>query len=199
MKLKEEMAGFSDDEIISSVKEGKVQNFEILINRYKKKIINFVFRMILDYDEAQNITQEVFLKIYKNIEKYREKNNFQSFIYTVAKNMTLNYIKKQSRVIFFSGFSREKEEEKYIRIEGTQADEIEKTEKDKLVSEALRALNENQRLALIMKVYLGFSYNKIHEITGWTIPKIETLISRAKQMLKKKLSCKKEGIKLLNK
>ncbi len=195
MKLKEEIAGFSDDEIISSVKEGKVQNFEILINRYKTKIINFVFRMILDYDEAQNITQEVFLKIYKNIKKYREKNNFQSFIYTIAKNMTLNYIKKQNRVIFFSGFSREKEEEKYIRIEGTQADEIEKTEKDKLVSEALRALNENQRLALIMKVYLGFSYNKIHEITGWSIPKIETLISRAKQTLKKKITLQERGDK----
>ena len=195
MRLKEKNSGFSDDEVISSVREGKVQNFEIIIERYKTKIINFVFRMILDYDEAQNITQEVFLKIYKNIKKYREKNNFQSFIYTIAKNMTLNYIKKKNRVVFFSGFSREKGEEKYIRIEGTQTDEIEKNEKDILLTEALRTLNENQRLALILKIYLGFSYNKIREITGWTIPKIETLISRAKQNLKKKVILQESGNK----
>lgn len=195
MKLKEEITGFSDDEIISSVREGKVHNFEIIIDRYKTKIINFIFRMILDYDEAQNISQDVFLKIYKNIQKYRGNNNFQSFIYTIAKNMTLNYIKKQNSVVLFSGFLRKKEEEKYIRINGTQADEIEKNEKDKLVTEALRALSENQRLALIMKIYLGFSYNKIREITGWTIPKIETLISRAKQTLKKNIILQERGYK----
>ncbi|MEN8152382.1 MAG: RNA polymerase sigma factor [Acidobacteriota bacterium] len=197
MKFKEEMEVFSDDKVIASVREGNVRNFEILIERYKTKIINFVFRMILDYDEAQNISQEVFLKIFKNIKNYKENDNFQSFIYTIAKNMTLNYIKKQKRVVLFSSFSREKEEEKYTGISGTQVYEIEKIEKDKLVTEALRLLNENQRLVLIMKVYLGFSYKKIRDITGWTIPKIETLISRAKQSLKKNVIMQERGDKVV--
>jgi len=92
---------FSDDEIIKSIKKGKTQNFEIIINRYNKKILNFINRMIFDYDESQNISQDAFLKVYENLNRYKMEGNFQAFIFRIAKNLTLNYIKKRKRVIFF--------------------------------------------------------------------------------------------------
>ena len=64
---------------------------------------------------------------------------------------------------------------------------MEKDQKEELLTAALKTLNENQRIALIMKVYLEFSYNQIAEITGWSVPKIETLISRAKSGLREKI------------
>jgi RNA polymerase sigma-70 factor (ECF subfamily) len=181
---------FSDDDVVRSVREGNTRNFETLIHRYKNKIINFIHKMIYDYDEAQSLTQDVFLKVYETIERYQMRDNFQAFIFTIAKNITLNHIKKQKRVLFFSSFSPGNSnsageyQDRYFQAEETQQAAMEKDQQEEVLTAALKTLNENQRIALIMKVYLEFSYNQIAEITGWSIPKIETLISRAKSGLR---------------
>jgi RNA polymerase sigma-70 factor (ECF subfamily) len=175
---------FSDDDVVQSVRDGNTRNFEILINRYKSKLINFIHKMIFDYDEAQSLAQDVFLKVYESIRKYKSQDNFQAFIFTIAKNMTLNHIKKQKRVLLFSSFLPGNSEDRHFRSEETQQAAMEKDRQEEMMKAALTALKENQRLALIMKVYLDFSYKRIADITGWSIPKIETLISRAKGNLK---------------
>ncbi|MDQ1353215.1 MAG: hypothetical protein QG657_3521 [Acidobacteriota bacterium] len=182
--MTEEQFEYSDDDIVRSVREGYTRNFEILIDRYKKKIVNFIHKMISDYDEAQSLAQDTFIKVYQSIPKYQSMDNFQSFIFTVAKNITLNYIKKQKRIQFFSSFLSPAEENKHFQTKDTQHALMEKKQQEEIISTAIKNLNENQRLALILKVYLDFSYQKIEEITGWSIPKIETLISRAKTNLK---------------
>lgn len=186
--MTEEQIGFSDDDVVRSVREGHTRNFEILVERYKKKIVNFIHKMIFDYDEAQSLAQDTFIKVYQSIPKYRSLDNFQSFIFTVAKNITLNYIKKQKRTQFFSSFLSPTEENKHFRTEDTQHTLMEKHQQEEIISSAIKNLNENQRLALILKVYLEFPYQKIEEITGWSIPKIETLVSRAKNNLKNQVN-----------
>lgn len=186
---------FSDDEIIQSVREGRTQNFNILVDRYKKKIVNFINKMIYDYDEAQNIAQDVFLKVYETLGKYEMQDNFQAFIFTIAKNLTLNHIKKQKRTIMFSSFFSKDAENKYFHYDPEQEERLQNSQDEELLSAALKELNENQRIALILKVYLNFSYKKIAEITSWSIPKIETLISRAKSNLKTKFFLQERGTK----
>lgn len=183
----------SDDEIVQSVIEGRKQHFEILINRYKKKILNFINRMIFDYDEAQSIAQDVFLKIYENLSNYRKQSSFQAFVFTIAKNLTLNYINRQRRILFLSNLFHKGYEDKYFRYDETQEQDIEKREREELLISSLRKMKENQRIALILKVYLDFSYKKISEITGWSIPKIESLISRAKEFLKTDIFLQEKG------
>jgi RNA polymerase sigma-70 factor (ECF subfamily) len=178
---------FSDDEIIKSVKIGKTQNFEIIINKYNKKILNFINRMIFDYDESQNISQDVFLKVYENLNRYKMEGNFQAFIFKIAKNLTLNYIKKKKRVLFFSEHFSNGIEGKHFQYEATQYKSIEEKVKEELLISSIMELKENQKIALILKIYLDFSYKNISKITGWSIPKIETLISRAKNTLKRKI------------
>ena len=193
MTIKKNGVEFSDDDVIRSVKNGNTANFEVLINRYKNRIVNFVYRMIGDYDESQNISQEVFFQIYRKIGKYKENNTFQSFIYTIAKNITLNYLKKMNRVTFFSRLS-EKGEGEYIPAgDVTPAEKMQNEEREKIVTKGLENLIINQRLALILKIYLGFSYKKIAEVTGWSQPKIETLISRGKVNLKNYVHLQEKG------
>lgn len=175
---------FSDDDIVRSVREGNTRNYEILIDRYKNKIINFIHKMIFDHDEARSLAQDTFLKVYETIPRYKTQDNFQAFIFTVAKNLTLNHIKKQKRVRFFSGSQPDNTEDKVFRTEETQFAAMEKTQQEQMLTAALKNLNENQRIALVLKVYLDFSYARIQDITGWSVPKIETLISRAKSNLK---------------
>jgi len=183
---------FSDDDVVRSVRGGNIRDFEILVERYKHKIINFIYKMIYDYDEAQSLTQEVFLKVYETLKRYNTQNNFQAFIFTIAKNLTLNYISKQKRLISFSKFlpARDDGAGNYDDDSLFPDDEsesqhslMEKQQQEEMFTAALKELKENQRIALILKVYLEFSYNQIKEVTGWSIPKIETLISRAKSNL----------------
>ncbi len=175
---------FSDDDVVRSIRKGHVQHFNVLVDRYKHKITNFIHKMIFDYDEAQSLAQDVFIKVYESIKKYKAQDNFQAFIFTIAKNLTLNYIKKQKRVRLFSGFLSDNAEDKHFQCKGTQETQLEEEQKQALLMEGLKKINENQRIALVMKVYLDLSYNKIAEVTGWSIPKIETLISRAKSSLR---------------
>jgi RNA polymerase sigma-70 factor (ECF subfamily) len=182
-----ERATFSDDQVIQSVVEGRTQNFEIIVNRYHKKIVNFIYRMIFDYDEAQNIAQDVFLKIFETLDRYRPEQNFQAFIFTIARNLTLNYIKQRKRTLFFSHLFSGSGEERHLGYEAPQEKILEGDVRERLLTDALKGLKEDQRLALILKVYLELSYKQIADITNWSEPKIETLISRAKTALKNKI------------
>jgi len=182
---KDKEKNITDDQIVSSVLDGNTRDFEILIDRYKKRIINFIYRMISDYDEAQSLAQDAFVKIYETLKKYKPQENFQSFIFTIAKNLTLNHIKKQKRITWFSHSAGEGKIPDHgpFNIRDSQHLILEQNQYKEMIDDALKSLKENQRIAFIMKIYLDFSYIRISEITGWSIPKIETLISRARSSL----------------
>ncbi len=177
----------TDDEIISAVLAGRRQDFEILIRRYSGKIIHFITRMTQDRDEAQSIAQEVFLKVFQNLPYYRKENNFSAFIFKIAKNMTLNWLNREKRTVFFSRLLQRELDKAHFRQEPPRYSLHDPNEREIEITRNLLLLPEEQRLALILKVYLEFSYKQIREITGWSIPKIETLISRAKSRLKKNI------------
>ncbi|MCK4836052.1 MAG: RNA polymerase sigma factor [Candidatus Aminicenantes bacterium] len=189
----------SDDEVIQSVQNGHIQDFEVIVNRYEKLILNFIYKMISDYEEAQNITQDVFLKVFKTLNRYQRKDNFQAYIFTIAKNLTLNDIKKRKRVVFLSTLLRGNRADDYFRHDEDFQGHLEKEMREHQLTSAIKSLNENQRIALILKVYLRFSYKRIAEITGWSTPKIETLISRAKSQLKNKIFLQEKGIQNVKK
>jgi RNA polymerase sigma-70 factor (ECF subfamily) len=177
----------TDDEVVSSVLGGRSQDFEILVRRYSGRIIHFVTGMTSDGDEARSIAQEVFLKIYQNLPYYRAENNFSAFIFKIAKNMTLNWLNRQKRTVFFSRLLGRELDQAPFRQDPPRLQPQEQEERDGAVVRNLRLLPEEQRLALVLKVYLEFSYKQIGEVTGWSVPKIETLISRAKSRMKKSL------------
>lgn len=183
----------SDDEVIQSVRQGRTQDFEILVERYKKRIINFVNKMIYDYDESQSISQDVFLKVFESLKQYRMQDTFSAFIFTVAKNMTFNYLKRRKRVVLFSSFLSKNAENRYFRTDHDPARAAQEDQVEERVLSALRQLKDDQRLALVLKVYNDYSYQQIVAITGWTVPKIETLISRARDNLKNILLMQEKG------
>ena len=179
---------FNDDEVVRSVLGGASGDFELLISRYGKKIINFINRMIFDPDEAQNIAQDVFLRVYENLPYYKPENNFPAFLFKIARNQTINWIKKNKRLVFFSRMLGKDFQRRDFTAGENPEDGVEERQRQEILTEGFKRLTEDQRLALILKVYLDFSYRQIAEITGWSEPKIETLISRAKANLKKCVS-----------
>ncbi len=188
-----EHPAFSDDEVITSVMEGRTQNFEILIHRYGRRITLFINRMIGDPDEAQNLTQETFLKIYENLPYYKKENNFSAFIFKIARNLTLNWLHKQKRLVFFSRMVGRESRHPGFALKEIPGQRLVEQQIESRIVQGLLGLSEEQRLALILKVYLDFSYKQIAELTAWSIPKIETLISRAKGALKKHVLMQEKG------
>jgi len=183
----------NDDEIITAVLDGRRDDFEILINRYSGKIIKFINSMIADRDEAQSIAQDVFIKIFQNLPYYKKQNNFSAFIFKIAKNMTLNWLNRQKRTVFFSRLLGQEFSQPPFRQAPVQPVDPEQAERDEKINQNLRSLPEEQRIALILKIYLEFSYKQIQEISGWSISKIETLISRAKSRLKKNIAMQEKN------
>jgi RNA polymerase sigma-70 factor (ECF subfamily) len=183
----------TDDDVVAAVLGGRSQDFEILVRRYSAKIIHFVARMTADPDEAQSIAQEVFLKIFQNLAYYRPQNNFSAFIFKVARNMTLNWLSRQKRTVFFSRLLGREMDKAPFRQEAPRLSAQDQSERDGAITRGLMLLSEDQRLALILKIYLEFSYKQIREVTGWSVPKIETLISRAKSRMKKSILLQESG------
>lgn len=183
----------TDDEVVTSVLNGRRQDFEILVRRYSTKIIHFVTRMTGDADEGRSLAQDAFLKIYQHLPYYRRENNFSAFIFKVARNLTLNWLKRQKRTVFFSRLLGNELNQPAFRQDAPRLSPHDQGERDSLVSRQLRLLPEEQRLALVLKVYLEFSYKQIADVTGWSVPKIETLISRARSRLKKSIRLQESG------
>jgi len=149
--------------------------------------------MTADNDEAKNITQDVFFKIYQNLAYYRPQNNFSAFIFKIARNMTLNWLNRQKRTVFFSRLLGRELDRAPFRQEAPRFSPQDQRDREDTVTRNLMLLSEEQRLALILKVYLEFSYKQIREVTGWSVPKIETLISRAKGRMKKNILLQESG------
>ncbi|MBN2346038.1 MAG: RNA polymerase sigma factor [Candidatus Aminicenantes bacterium] len=186
-------ARLTDDEVVASVLDGRTRDFEILVRRYSGKIIHFIERMTADSDESRSIAQDVFFKIYQNLSYYRAQNNFSAFIFKVARNMTLNWLHRQKRTVFFSRLLGRELARPPLEQEPPRISPQERDERERALTLGLRRLPEEQRLALVLKVYLEFSYKQIGEVTGWSVPKIETLISRAKARLKKFILLQESG------
>ena len=122
---------------------GRSQDFEILIRRYSGKIIHFITRMTADRDEAQSIAQDVFLKIYQNLPYYRKQNNFSAFIFKIAKNMTLNWLNRQKRTVFFSRLLGRELDQDPFRQDPPRLSPQDQGERDEKITRNLRCCPKN--------------------------------------------------------
>lgn len=176
----------SDDDLIQRVQDGSARDFEIIVRRYHKPLIRFIFHFIGgDKDEAESLAQDVFLRIYTNIQTYRPQNTFKAYIFTIARNTAINYLKKNRRSRPISHFLDSNSESRYFSTSETPDIRLQRKDRLERVSQALIRLSLNQRLALVLKVYMQYSYKQIQEVTGWSIPKIETLISRGRANIRR--------------
>jgi len=94
---------FSDEKLVFNYLKSDEKSLEVLIQRYLKLIYNYVYRRVNNYTEAEDITQEVFLKVWRNIKKFDQNKKFKSWIFTIAKNTTIDWLKKK-KTLSFSNF-----------------------------------------------------------------------------------------------
>ena len=188
------MMQLSDIQIIKKVIDGDKNAFNDIMNRHEKSILNFAYRMLSNRTEAEDVTQEVFLRAYKNIETFEARAKFSTWLFKIARNLCLNKLRHTFRFPTFSidkpvrgseyDFQRQIEDKKQVSpISNIFSKEIQNA-----VKAALGSLPKNQKMAVILRRYEDMSYEEISVIMGCSVSAVKSLLNRAKQKLKNKLS-----------
>jgi RNA polymerase sigma-70 factor (ECF subfamily) len=143
-------------------------------------------------EDAEDIAQEVFLEAFQSIERFRGDAKLSTWIYRISVTKSLDFIRKQNRKKRFSKlrsiFGQEKEIERLPAPANDNPETIfEQQERANALKQAVDALAENQRIAITLHKYEGFSYKEVADIMGTSVSSVESLIHRAKQNLRKKL------------
>jgi RNA polymerase sigma-70 factor, ECF subfamily len=184
----------TDAEIINIILQGGRDEFRTFVERYQSMVFRTCMGFLHDKDDADDLTQEVFIQAYQSLNKFKGDSAFSTWIYRIAVNASLNRVRKNSRSPILnrldSLFSTGKEREISFPSYDTEDPEniLIRLEKSKWIQNALDSLPENQRTAIVLSKYDDLSQKDISKIMMITEGAVESLIQRAKANLKVKLS-----------
>lgn len=174
------------------LKRGDNSAFEALMRKYYPRILNFIYRFVPNRQIAEDLSQDVFMKVYKSAWRYRPQSRFQTWLYTIAKNVCLNELRrKRNLMVSFDETNPSGENEPSGKIADPGSNPgtaLLQKEKAALIRTAIADLPENQRIAVILKRYDKFSYAQIAATLNITDKAVKSLLSRAKENLKSKLA-----------
>jgi RNA polymerase sigma factor (sigma-70 family) len=161
------MPEYSDNELVElfRIADKKHYAFNLLVRKYQEKIYYFVRRMVVDHDDADDVVQNVFIKVWKNLDSFREDSKLFTWLYRIAVNESLSFLKSKQLRAYVSLSSPEAMMVKALR-EDTYYDG---TEIQKRLREAIIRLPKKQQLVFNMRYYDDLSYEEISEISGTSV------------------------------
>ena len=193
-RVEEKIQTLADDDsqLVSSCKQGKIDAFEALVEKYQKKMLNVAYRMIGDYDEACEVVQDAFLSAYRSIKKFRGEARFSTWLYSIVVNLSKNRMKlrktRGTREVY-SIDSPVEAEESPRRMDppdpGPSAlEQMEKKEEDARIQECINGLHSEHREVLVLRDIHGFSYEEIRDILKIPDGTVKSRLFRARDTLK---------------
>ena len=186
------IASMDESELINEVKAGKAAAFKTLVEQYQDRVINTCYGFVRDKEDARDVAQDVFIEIYQSLENFREEAKLSTWIYRISVTKSLDFLRRKNRKKRMGQFKRlfsiDDMAERLAQPSGSNPDiNVEKMERDRILQQAIDRLPENQKIAITLSKYEGFSNKEISEIMNTSISSVESLIHRAKVNLKKKL------------
>ena len=166
----------SDIKLYRDFLNGNNEAFNTLIIKYRKQLVLFIMKYVRSLEVAEDIAQDSFLYMIVNKVDYDFKYSFKTYIYTIAKSRTMNYLKNNSKVIFMSDTPQDNYnksvdiEEEYIR-----------KEKNENLQKAIRKLQKEYQVVIYLYDFQGFKYKEISEILNQSMSKTKMMIHRAKK------------------
>jgi len=183
----------SEIEIIQKLQQGNEQAFKKMVENYQKMVVNTCFGMVHNTEDAQDIAQEVFIEVFRSIQNFRADAKLSTWLYRIAVNRSLNFIRDNKRKKWFHSFD-DVVREKTLKLKEissahyeTPDTELENKQRTILLHQAIDSLAENQRIAFTLSKYEDLSYKEISEVMDLSVSSVESLIHRAKISLQKKL------------
>lgn len=182
-----------DAALMLRVKRGDRMAFAELVEKYKQPLFNFICRTLRDEAESEDLAQNVFLQVYKSRQRYQHTAKFSTWLFTIARNLCLNEIRRRSRhpAESLEESHSEHEEQPQRQYEDKKiflpVENVLHGELAKKIEEAIAELPETQRTAILLCRQDELSYEEIAEILGCSLSATKSLIHRGRETLKEKL------------
>jgi RNA polymerase sigma-70 factor (ECF subfamily) len=177
-------SGLTDKELFELVKGNDTRAFSVLVDRYKIKLFNLLYRMIQNREEAEDILQETFLRVFRERESYDPTFAFSTWIYTIALNLCRNELKRKKRFKFF-GIDLIKNDKRFAVETGIKMDCISST-----LEKAISSLPVRYRTVFLLREINQLSYEEMSESLGVPLGTVKSRVNRARLMLRDKLKPK---------
>jgi len=181
-----DLTAADDRALVATAVSGVEGSFEELVRRYQRPISAYVYRMVGNYESALDLTQEIFIKVYSSLERYRPEFKFSTWIYKIAHNSAVDHLRR----------STTREQSLVLGPEGDQYDlpvesgrlspeqESERKERRCEIESVVRTLPANYRELIILRHSQDLSYEEIVEVTGLPLGTVKNRLFRAREMMR---------------
>lgn len=182
-KLKE----LSDEELILRVQGGDNVCFDLLVDRFKVRLFNYLFRMVGDRDEAEELAQETFVKAYIHADKYKTIAKFSTWLYTIGTNLVRNRIRSKKRApqifsLWHRNSDSESDEKQIDLVDTARQPDVQFNDKELsgIINDAIAKIPEKYRTSFVLREINQLSYEEIAAATGLKLGTVRSRINRAR-------------------
>jgi len=183
----------SDAELIQQVAGGNEKAFEQLVKKYQHAAFNTIYRYIDNYDDVEDVAQEIFIKVWRHAGSFKGKSKFSTWFYRIVVNQCLNYRSKhKQKLVSLDSIVKTGRIPESLKTET----DYEQRQRTAIVRKAVNELPERQRIALVLAKFEQRTYKEIAQIMKVSISSVEALIFRARSALKMKLIALRENGKI---
>jgi RNA polymerase sigma-70 factor (ECF subfamily) len=184
--IREQLRTQDDAAVVTAFLGGEERAFQELVERYQTRLLNFIFRTIGDRERAEDLVQEVFVRVYRHLHRFDRTKKFSTWVYTIASNLAKNELRNRSRnplVLFQAIKANWQEEDRPLDFEDPTSrpdDLYRKRHLRELVEESVARLPEHHRQVFILRELEGKSYEEIAEITHCNLGTVKSRLNRAR-------------------
>ncbi len=175
----------ADGELVLSALAGRESSFEELVRRYQRPIAAYIYRMVGDYDAALDLTQEVFIKVYNSLSRYRSEFKFSTWIYKIAHNAAIDHLRRSSaREQALNDGSAGERAEVAIEWRLSPEQESERNERCSEIESIVQTLPHAYRELIVLRHSNDLSYDEISEVTGLPLGTVKNRLFRAREAMR---------------
>ncbi len=177
----------TDGELIVNAIRGGEDNFEELVRRYQRPITGYVYRMLNNYDASLDVTQEVFIKVYNSLERYSAEYKFSTWLYRIAHNAAIDYMRRNSHVSRQSLEAENADGTYQLQIESPQPNPEQMRERSEWRAEieaVVKCLPPLYRELIVLRHTQDLSYDEIAEVTNLPLGTVKNRLFRAREMMR---------------
>jgi RNA polymerase sigma-70 factor (ECF subfamily) len=181
----------SDPELIATILKGEQERFRELVERYQGRLVNFLYRLLHDRADAEDLAQDVFLKVYQALDRYDPKYKFSTWLFRVAQNAAIDQLRKRRLKMVSmdrpSSVDRDAGTWEFPGHERSQYARVRNDERSDAIREAIEELPWEYRELIAMRHFGELSYDQIATVKKMPLGTVKNKLFRGRQMLKAKL------------
>lgn len=184
-------SSLTDEALVEKIKQGNIELFEEIVARYQRKLVNYIYRMINDYDSAMELCQEVFIKVFSSLDKYNPEYKFTTWIHRISSNATIDWMRKKKLDTYSIEGNDDDSPGLRAQLEANVLSPLQDLEMSQLqgrIEQAIGELPFIYRQLIILRHLNELSYDEIASAVDLPLGTVKNRIFRGREILKSKLS-----------